>query len=423
MTPPAERLNRRLIVAWVFAIYVLMFLDRVNISIAAKYIITEYRLSDVQMGAIFSAFVLGYALMQVPGGWLADKFGPHAVLTIAILWWSVFTFSTAFTPQFLAASSVGPLGILALTRFLVGFGEAAAPPSGSRAIANWIPSDERGLALGVTLSGNTVGAAIAAPLITGLMLKWGWRAAFYICGAAGVLVAAAWHLTASDGPVSHQNRELANVESTPSRILEPCSRRTVFADPAVWLLTAAYACVGYVLYLYFTWFYLYLVRVRGLSVSAASIYAAAPFALSTLAAPAGGWLMDRLDRWFGRVSARKGLGIIGLTATALCLLGGAVAQSPILSVALFSIGAAVVYATMAAYWSTALDLHPRSAGALSGLMNMGGNLGGVVSPILTPVIAARWGWVVALGFAACIALIGALLWFGIESRAPTPDLV
>ena len=138
--------TRWLIVALIFCMGVLMFIDRVNISIAAKYIMPEYGLNDVQMGWIFSAFVLGYAILQVPGGWLGDRFGPRRVLAGAIFWWSVFTAVTAVAGELFLASLLGVVGSFVVVRVLIGIGEAAGPPNYNRLVANWIAPQERGLA-------------------------------------------------------------------------------------------------------------------------------------------------------------------------------------------------------------------------------------------------------------------------------------
>ena len=129
---------RWMIVAAVFVTYVLMFIDRVNISIAAKYMMEEFGISSVEIGMIFSSFVFGYALFQIPGGWLGDRFGPRRVLGFAILWWSLFTAATAIAGDIILATWVGVVGSFALIRFLIGVGEAVAPPNGARTIANWV---------------------------------------------------------------------------------------------------------------------------------------------------------------------------------------------------------------------------------------------------------------------------------------------
>jgi ACS family glucarate transporter-like MFS transporter len=195
--------TRWLIVALIFCIGVLMFIDRVNISIAAKYIMPEYGLTDVQMGWIFSAFVFGYAVLQIPGGTLGDRFGPRRVLAAAIFWWSAFTAVTAFAGDWFLASWVGVIGSFIVVRALIGVGEAAGPPNYNRIVANWMAPGERGLALGITTSGSALGAALTPPLIVWIMVTLGWRAAFYIAGAVGIAVALLCYWFIRDHPDEH----------------------------------------------------------------------------------------------------------------------------------------------------------------------------------------------------------------------------
>lgn len=407
---------RWLIVLTLFVVYVLMFIDRVNISIAAKYIIEEFGISRVQMGAVFSCFVFGYALFQIPGGWLGDRFGPRRVLAGAIVWWSLFTAMTAAVATPAITGVVGILGALAVVRFLIGVGEAAAPPNGARVIANWMPPNERGLAFGVTFAGNMLGAALAPPLIVWIMMTWGWREGFYAAGAAGIFIAAVWWLVGRDRPSEHPlvgEAELAHIaeaNATSAAGGPDGGRSQVLLSPRLWAITGAYLAVGYILYLYFSWFYLYLVEARGVSVQAAGFYTTAPFLVSAVFAPLGGRLCDALSGRIGKPLAQTGLGIAGLSIAALCLASGAVIQHPLQAVLVLSLGAGAIYASMPAYWAASVEISPRHAGVASGFMNMGCNVGGVISPTLTPWLAERFGWTAALLAAAAIALCGALCW-------------
>jgi ACS family glucarate transporter-like MFS transporter len=409
---------RWMIVAAVFVTYVLMFIDRVNISIAAKYMIDEFGISSVEIGMIFSTFVFGYALFQIPGGWFGDRFGPRRVLGFAILWWSLFTAATAIAGDIFLASWIGVVGSFALVRFLIGVGEAVAPPNGARTIANWMAPGERGLAFGIIFAGNTIGAAIAPPLIVWIMVTFGWREAFYISGAVGIVVAALWYWVSSDRPAEHRwiNRaEVALIEGDEREgmradVAEVGAWWQLFRNVRLWCLTAAYFAVGYVLYLYFAWFYLYLVNGRGMSVEAAGVYTMAPFVVSAICAPLGGRLTDRMTRRYGPGNGKAALGIGGLVATAVFVVAGAAVEDVRLAVLLLALGAGGIYASMAAYWAAAIDMSESHAGTAAGLMNVGCNIGGVISPVLTPWIAGIWGWATALYVAGAVAIVGSLFW-------------
>ncbi len=410
------------IVGLIFLVYVLMFVDRINISIAAKHIIPEYGLTDLEFGSIFSAFVLGYALAQIPGGWLGDRFGPRRVMTWAIVWWSTFTAITALAGDLAAMLPFGVVASFAIVRALIGLGEAAAPPSGNRMIANWAAAQERGLATGVTLSGSALGAALTPPLIVWVMVTWGWREAFYVSGAAGVLVALIWYRLTADTPAEHpavSREERAYIagdevpeESTAARRATPWRR--LFARRDLWYLTGAYAVLGYNAYFYFAWFYLYLVNERGFSLERGGFYTMAPFLTMAVAGPIGGWLSDRLCQRYGRRGGRCGLGFTSMLLTGVFVYLGAATEQAVAAVVLLSLSTGTLLLGAAAFWATTIDVAQEHAGTVSGLMNMGGNLGGTLSPSLTPYLAEQHSWQAALYVMAALNLIGAVLWLGIH---------
>ncbi len=414
---------RWLIVALIFCMGVLMFIDRVNISIAAKYIMPEYGLSDVQMGGIFSAFVLGYAILQIPGGWLGDRFGPRRVLAGAIFWWSAFTAVTALAGDLFLTSVIGVVGSFIVVRILIGIGEAGGPPNYNRVVANWIAPEERGLALGIATSGSAFGAALTPPLIVWIMVALGWRAAFYIAGGVGVVLALVWYWLGTDRPAEHpwvNAAELQYITQAPASssahrdVPVRTPWRVILGRPDLWFLTASYTVLGYIGYIYFSWFYLYLVNVRGFSIVSGGWYSTLPFVISALAAPIGGWLSDSFSRRFGKRIGRCGLGFSGPLCAAGSIWAGAAVSDPYLSVLFLSLGEGLLFLTVAAYWATTIDLAKTHAGTVSGFMNMGGNLGGAVSPTLTPLIAQRFGWDSALYVAAVLALLGAFFWLGVH---------
>jgi len=415
--------TRWLIVALIFCIGVLMFIDRVNISIAAKYIMPEYGLSDVQMGWIFSAFVFGYAVLQIPGGTLGDRFGPRRVLAGAIFWWSFFTAVTALAGDWLLTSLIGVVGSFIVVRALIGVGEAAGPPNYNRLVANWMAPGEHGLALGITTSGSALGAALTPPLIVWIMVNFGWRAAFYIAGAVGIGVALLCYWFITDRPEEHawvNEAELALIAPTaglapkPQGVRHRTPWRLLLKRSDLWCLTASYATLGYIGYIYFSWFYLYLVNVRGFSLVSGGWLSTAPFFISTAAAPLGGWLSDTLSRRYGKRIGRCGLGFSCPLMAAVLIYFGAATSDPYLSVVFLSLGEGVLFLSVAAYWATTIDLAKPYAGAVSGLMNMGGNLAGTLSPTLTPYLAQNYGWNSALYVAAALAFLGGFFWLGIH---------
>ncbi len=241
---PKPSHTRWTILALLLGISIITYIDRVNISVTARQMIPALWLTNVQMGQIFSAFVLGYALFQIPGGWLGDRWGPRTVLTLAVVWWSLFTAMTALAPSSFLAGVVGICGSLMIVRFLIGVGEAAALPNFNRTVANWCGPHERGLGIAITISGIGVESAITPPppVTAWIMVNYGWQTAFYWAGGLGVLIAILWFWFAMDQPESHPRvnaREAAlirgnapqqNVPEAPT----PVPWKAFAQTPSVW---------------------------------------------------------------------------------------------------------------------------------------------------------------------------------------------
>lgn len=392
------------ILALLFLVSVVTYLDRVNISVAARQMMPALGLTDLQMGQVFSAFVVGYALCQIPGGWLGDRWGSRVVLTAAIVWWSIFTAMTAVAATLPIVALLGVVATLACVRFLIGIGEAAALPNFNRTVADWLQPHERGLGIGIAIGGIGVGSALAPPLTAWIMVNYGWQTAFYAAGAIGLLVAGLWYGYAIDRP---------SAPGKPGRDSAVPWRR--FArTPTVWWLVISYSCLGYVAYIYMSWFYLYLVNVRGFDVLRGAWYASAPFLAMAVLCPLGGWATDRLTVVRGVNQGRQLVGGAGMGLAALVIVLGAYSDSPRAAILWLSMGAGFLYFTVGAYWSCTSDLAPSHAGTLSGVMNTGANVGGSLSPVLTPWLAEQVGWPAALGVAALVAFIGGLMWINIQ---------
>lgn len=407
----------RLILALLFLTSVVTYIDRVNISVTARHMMPAFGLTDQEMGLVFSAFVAGYAIFQIPGGWLADRFGPRKVLTGALLWWSVLSAMTALAAASSLAGAIGIVGALVTVRFVLGMGEAVALPTFNRTVANWIPDDSRGVGIGVAIGGIGLGSALTPPIAAWVMVNWGWQTVFYLSALTGIVLAGLWWVLTRDRPAQHPwviKNMLANSPAEPPEPQQPVPWRTLARTPTVWWLVASYSCLGYVAYLYLSWFYLYLVNVRGFDVLQGGLYAAMPFLAMLVFCPLGGWVTDRLAGSQGVTPGRAAAGTIGMVLAGGVIMVGGFADSPFLAIGSLSLGAGFLYFTVGAYWASAADLSKAHAGTLSGLMNTGANIGGMISPSLTPWIAAQWGWPVSLAFAGAVALFGAAMWRKID---------
>lgn len=412
---------RWFLIFWLFLLSVVAFLDRVNISIAGSSLAAAYHLSHVQLGWIFSAFLAGYALFQTPGGRLADRLGPRRVLAGGVIWWGIFTALTAAVPSGVR----GALILFVSVRFLLGVGEAVVYPASNQFVARWIPTEERGIANGWIFAGVGAGAGLSPPLITYVMLHYGWRSSFYLCAAIGLVAGLVWFIVARDTPDEHSMvsaSEMALIRSGLSaRNLQMQERKlvgwgTVLKSREVLAITISYFSFGYVAWIFFSWFYIYLAQVRGLNLKASAFYAMLPFLAMAACCPLGGTISDRLTRSHGPRIGRCYLAAVVLAAAAIFLLLGAKVDSARLASVVLAGGAGALYLAQSSFWSVTADIAGSSSGSVSGFMNMGAQIGGAVTASLTPAIASRFGWTASFLVAAALCMLGATAWIFVDPK-------
>jgi ACS family glucarate transporter-like MFS transporter len=404
---------RWVVVGATFVIAAVSYLDRNNIAMAASAIQREFRLSNVQLGGVFSAFILGYALTQPLAGRIADRIGASRAIAMAILWWSVFT---ALLPA-IPATMAGALGLILTVRLLLGIGEAIIFPASNRLVASWIPSRERGLANGIIFAGVGLGGAVAPPLMTFIMIRGSWRGAFWVCALIGVAAGLMWLLLVRNSPAEHKRLstgERAYIEAgmplRPAAAAPTVRWLDVVLDRQVAALTLSYFCYGYVAYIFFTWFFKYLSDVRGLNLKASALYTTLPFIAMTVASMLGGWISDKLLPVLGKRAARCGVAGVSLFLASIFVWVGTTATDVHVAALVLASGAGALYLAQSAYWALSADLGGHSAGLVSGIMNMGCQLGGVCTAALTPVVARSFGWAASFTVTAAVCLVGAVAW-------------
>jgi ACS family glucarate transporter-like MFS transporter len=417
--PPAKKTRVRwFLVFWLFVLSAVSYLDRVNISIAGGSIVDAYHLTDVQLGKVFSALVAGYALFQTLGGHLADRFGPRRVLTGGVLWWGIFTALTALVP----AGVTGALFLFVAVRFLLGAGEAVIYPAANQFIARWIPVRERGIANGWIFAGVGAGAGLTPPFITYFMIHYGWRSSFWVCAVIGFAAGAVWFLAARDTPSEHPRvsaEELAVIRSgvtvtSVQSSIELVPWRRVVRSREVWAVTISYFCYGYVAWIFFSWFYRYLAKVRGLDLKASAFYSMLPFLAMLVCCLVGGAVNDRLTKLRGPRLGRCVLAAFAMGVAGIFIAFGSQVESVRLASIVLAGGAGALYLSQSSFWSVTADIAGGSAGSVSGFMNMGGQMGGALTGSLTPWIAARYGWTASFLVAAGLCLLGALCWLAVD---------
>jgi ACS family glucarate transporter-like MFS transporter len=402
-----------------FLISAIAFLDRTNISVAGVQMRQEFEIEQVHLGWVFSAFLLGYAAFQVPAGWLAARIGPRKLLTWALIWWGVFSVATALVPPGIQNAVL----VLAIVRFALGIGEAAVYPASNQFISQWIPAQERGKANGLIFAGVGAGSGLTPPLITAVIVFAGWRASFYVCAAIGLIVAFVWYLMARDRPQDHTRvsaAERAHIEAglppeaPVERVATPWG--AILSSRNVWGLFLSYFAFGYVVWIFFSWFFIYLTEVRGLDVASSALFGMAPFLAMTVGCLGGGVLNDAIAKRYGLYAGRSGLAMVSFVLTALFLIVGSRVDSAPLAVLVLALGGGAIYLSQSSFWSVTADIAGRHTGVVSGLMNAGCQIGGAVTASLTPWIAAQYGWVAAFGTGAAIVLVGTAAWAVVDPR-------
>lgn len=415
---------RWFLVFWLFVLSAVSYLDRVNISIAGGSIVDAYHLTDVQLGKVFSALVAGYALFQTVGGHLADRFGPRRVLTAGVLWWGIFTALTALVP----ANFRSAFFLFLMVRFLLGAGEAVIYPAANQFIARWIPMRERGIANGWIFAGVGAGAGLTPPLITYLMIHHGWRSSFWVCAIIGLVAGAVWFFAARDNPAEHPQVSAAELTTIQSGLTAtsnspnsgnksanvPVPWKRVLQSREVWAVTLSYFCYGYVAWIFFSWFYRYLAKVRGLDFKASAFYSMLPFLAMLVCCLLGGTVNDRLTKWRGPRLGRCGLAAFAMGVAGIFIACGSQVQGVRLASVVLAGGAGALYFSQSSFWSVTADVAGASAGSVSGFMNMGGQIGGTLTGSLTPWIAVRYGWTASFLVAAGLCLVGALTWLAVD---------
>jgi ACS family glucarate transporter-like MFS transporter len=425
--PGPERSQVRwVILALLFAASFVAYLLRTNMSIAGEKMMADLGLSKIQLGLVLSAFAWGYALFQFPGGIFGDRMGPRRALTIIAILWGILTLLTGLVPGTGLASTAVILTALIGLRFVMGAVQAPLFPVGcGGAIGNWFPVSGWAFPNGLTSTGLTLGAAATAPLIAWLMETLGWRQSFVLTAPSAFLIAGVWWWYARDNPADHprvSQKELELIdENRGSR--EPAADdkmawKRVLKNRDILLLAASYFCMNYVFYIFFNWFFIYLVDVRGFEILKGGTFAAAPWMVGAVAASVGGLWCDRLCK---RIGARWGCripGMVGLSLVAGLLFLGATARNPYLAVAFLALSFGCTQLTEGAFWAAAIFVSGKHASAATGVLNTGGNVVGGIGALLVPIMADAFGWVPALATGSVFALIGVGLWLFVRADRP-----
>lgn len=406
---------RYVVLALTIAAYFITYLDRTLLSAAAPSIQKEFGFTVEMFGWVLASYQFAYALFQIPGGWLGDRFGPRVALGAVVIWWSAFTALTTIT------WSVGSLMVIL---FLFGAGEAGAFPIATRSLSSWILPSERGFAQGITHAGSRLGSTIAPPIVAILIVAYGWRSPFLLFAIPGLLWAAIWLWYYRDAPSEHKSVNLAErsmIEGALGSVRRSRSVpwKAILGSPRIWLLCAMYFCYGVVLLTFLAWFPKYLNAGRGLNIKEMGYFASFSFGAGFLGDICGGLFSDYILKRTGRITfARRSVAVTGFVLAGLCIPIAVMVHDPFTSVLFFSLSLFGIELTVGNSWAVTLDIGGPYAGSVSAVMNMFGNIGGGIYQVLMGYIVAGFGYNVALFGLAGFAILGAVLFAFIDISRP-----
>jgi sugar phosphate permease len=398
------------------ALSVITYIDRVALSNSRKQVATALHLSDAQMGAVFSAFALAYALFEIPSGFMGDKWGPRGVLLRIVIWWSAFT---AITGQAWSFAS------LRITQFLFGAGEAGCYPNIARMFSIWLPPSERVRAQGLIWMTSRWGGAFT-PLLMAILFRFvDWRLAFAAFGCLGVVWTVAFALWFRDNPrdkpgVNQAELDLLRNNAPPARH-GGIPWRDLLASRTVVLLCAQYFAVSFTWYFLITWAPTFVDERFHLDVTRSTFLKTLPLLMGGIGSMTCGLMSKPLARWTGSVRmARKISACFGFAGASACLILATKLHDPFLVVPAIAMSSFCNDLVMPAAWGTVMDISGSYAGTVAGTMNMIGNLGGAVYGTVSGQVlqASNRNWDYVLYMGAAVYLAGFVIWTRIDPVTP-----
>ena len=379
-------------VSWI--VFFVAFLDRVNLSVAMPLISKEFSLSPEQVGYLFSAFFISYTVFQIPGGYLSDKVGPKKVLLVALVWWSIMTMATGVARTF---------SQFFIVRVLFGIGEGLQPPCAFKLNSNWFPNQERATANAIFTSACSFGPAIAPSIAVAIIGLWGWHALFYIFGALGFVIMPLLYFFVKNSPEEDPDiskEELEYIKSGQTEIVtqttdsEEVGLMSVLKNRNIVLLALTYFGFMCAFFGLLSWLPSYLVKARGFELVKMGIFSGLPFLALGIAQPFGGWLSDKVFKGKRKIQAM----VVNLAAGPV-LYGVVVAPTETVAMALLVCTGFLVGMAFGPLWAMPMELVKRSyVGMATGVMNAGGSIGGILSPIIIGYLVGMSGYNAAFVF-------------------------
>jgi sugar phosphate permease len=388
-------------------LYFITYVDRVNISTAGPYIRDDLGLSNTDLGLALGAFSIPYALFQVFGGLIGDKFGPRKVLGIVGVIWSGATAVTG---------AVTGLVSLFIARLALGFGEGASFPTATQAMSKWMPEDQRGFAQGIVHSASRIGNAITPPVVALLIFWLGWRGSFVILGVVSFFWVIVWFWYFRDNPSDHPGTSITEIEELPAYTAEENERQRI---PVPWRalvkrilpVTLVDFCYGWVLWFYLTWLPSFFEGQYGLSLGSFALFTSGVLIAGVIADTLGGVVSDSVLRRTGNLRlARRANLLVGFLGAFVFLVPSLLVQDLAVIAVCLSLGFFFLELNNAVLWAIPMDIAPNHAGTAGGLMNTGFGVAGIISPPVFGFLVDQTGsWQVPFVPIVALLFIGALL--------------
>lgn len=379
----------------------------------------EYGFDKIQLGLTMSAFFIAYAVTQIPGVLMSERFGIRITGAAAMGWWSIFTVLTPFAWNFWSFFAV---------RVLFGAGEGPMFPNNGSFIAKWFNPGEKARPNSIMLSGAFIGPALGPPIAVAIMAIWGWKMVFYIFGMAGIVAAIVWWIYSRDYPHEHKGvnkaelfhitgKEMAEIQKTPKGKVAPWGR--FLRSMQFWSIGLQYLAVNYVFYIFLSWLPLYLVEARGLSLKAMGAAAASPWIAMCVGLIVSGIISDRMIK--NGTSRFKARGLLAMGGLLLCGIGlymGANSETLTENIIWLTISLGCLSGSYTGSWAACQDLGQQFGGSLVAWMNTWGTVGGILAPTVTALLVEAFGWQSALSGTSIVIAFGLVFWFFVKPDQP-----
>lgn len=398
----------------IFLISFVAYMDRVNLSVATPVIMQEFGFTKIDMGFIQTCFFASYALMQVPGGILAEKFGMRKTGAFAILWWSVFTALTALAKGKISFAAV---------RLAFGLGEGPVFPSLGAATFTWFNKHEKGKASSSILLGTFFGPVVGPVATVALMGFLGWHAVFIVFGLVGVALAWVWHRFACDNPADspYVNAEEAAYinegRSADSLKKAVAPWHKFLRSTQFWAVGIQFMVVDYIMYVFLAWLPMYLTEVHNMSLKSMGFWASCPWIALMAMVFLAGFVSDKIANGSHsemQYKMRTVTAMAGVAVTSLGLYIASHTADPAMNIFWMSVSLGALGFAMSASWSSVISLGGKYTGSVSGWINLCGNIGGVLAPIVTAFFVTNYGWNNAFTATSLFGIIAIVAWIFVK---------